>query len=51
MPEIGNSNIKQVRLDPERLKLFGKLRRKREKDGDLLRRAIDALGEQEGISV
>jgi pantothenate kinase type III len=47
MPEIGNSNLVMARLDPDRLKLFGKLRRKREKNADVIRRAIDALAERE----
>jgi hypothetical protein len=38
-----------ARLDPERLALFGKLRKRREKDADLIRRAIDRLAETEGI--
>jgi len=51
MPEIGNKNIIQARLDPERLKLFERLRRKKEKDGDIIRRAIDALCEKEGVKI
>jgi hypothetical protein len=51
MTEVGNSNLKMVRLDPNRLQLFGKLRRKREKEGEVLRRAIDALAEKEGVDL
>lgn len=47
MTEIGNSNLVMARLDPERLALFGKLRKRREKDAELIRRAIDALAEKE----
>jgi hypothetical protein len=48
MPEIGNKNIVVARLDPDRLKLFGRLRRKGEQKCDVIRRAIDALAEKEG---
>ena len=51
MPEIGNKNIVIARLDPARLKLFGQLRRKREKKGDVIKRAIDALAREEGKAV
>jgi pantothenate kinase type III len=48
MPEIGNSNIVTARLDPDRMKRFGKMKRRREKKGDVIKRAIDALWEKEG---
>ncbi|MFA5378825.1 MAG: hypothetical protein WC455_23940 [Dehalococcoidia bacterium] len=48
---IENENIVVARLDPDRLKLFGQLRRKGEQKCDVIRRAIDALVEKEGKQV
>lgn len=54
MTEIGNKNMMSTRVDPARLKLVKKLRKKGEGDSPFLRRCIDALAREklgtEGIS-
>ena len=50
MPEIGNKNIMTTRVDPARLKLVKKMRKRGEGDSPFLRRAIDALAEKEGVA-
>jgi hypothetical protein len=49
MPEIGNKNIMTTRVDPTRLNLVKKTRKRGEGDSAYLRRAIDALVEKEGF--
>ena len=44
---IGNDNLIHARLDPDRMVLVRKLKKKGETDTNLLRRAIDALAEKE----
>lgn len=43
MTTVGNTNLMMVRLDPAYLAKVSKLKKKREKNGAFLRRAIDAL--------
>jgi hypothetical protein len=51
MVEIGNKNIMTTRVDPDRLKLVKKTRKRGEGDSAYLRRAIDALAREKGIVV
>jgi len=50
MAAIGNNNLLMVRLDADRRWLVEKLMKAGEREGDFLRRCIDALAEKEGVS-
>ena len=43
MTEIGNKNMISARLDPARLKLVKRLKKRGEGDSEFVRRCIDAL--------
>ena len=50
MTEIGNKNLLSVRLDPARLAIVKRLRKRGEGNTMFLRRAIDALAEKHGVA-
>lgn len=46
---IGNGNIITARLDPARLALVGKIKKRRESMTNFIRRIIDIAAEKEGV--